>query len=401
MFARQNGGAALKELTMRKIFKVLAIIALAAVIGFSFACSGGDGGPGGGTGGGGGTPTPVAPAITTAALPDGAMGTAYSQTLTATGDTPITWSVESGTLPNGLTLSAEGVISGTTTTSGASTFTVKAANGTGSDTKSLSITVRLVEMVSITAGTFTMGSPTSEAERDTDETQHSVTLTGFSIGKYQVTQEQYQAVMGAGEDRTTTTYGRGDNYPIYFVSWYDALAFCNRLSIAEGLTPVYSISGKTDPSEWGNVPTSNDSTWDAVVMDKSKNGYRLPTEAEWEYACRAGTTTAYNTGDTLSDNTGWYITNSGIKTHQVGLKTANAWGLYDMHGNVYEWCWDWYDSSYYSSSPANNPTGAATGSKRVIRGGSCGREGDRMRSAFRGTSYPSDRFQSLGFRLVR
>jgi len=260
-----------------------------------------------------------------------------------------------------------------------------------------------IEMVSIPAGTFTMGSPTSETGRRSNETRHSVTLSGFSMSKYQVTQAQWTAVMGTGEDRTTATYGKGDNYPVYYVSWYDAIVFCNKLSLLEGLDPIYSISGKTSPTDWGTIPTSSSTTWDAAVMDKSKNGYRLPTEAEWEYACRAGTTTAYNTGSTISDSTGWYTSNSGSKTHEVGLKTANAWGLYDMHGNVSEWCWDWFDESYYSSSPANNPMGASSGTNRVRRGGSWDGFAEFLRSAYRGNDlfFPNYRSVTVGFRLVR
>ena len=279
----------------------------------------------------------------------------------------------------------------------------KNANGVGAVNTAASVFFLGIEMVLIPAGTFTMGSPETEPNRQGDETQHSVTLSGFYMGKYQVTQAQYQAVMGSGEDRTTEYYGKGDNYPIYNVNWYDTIVFCNKLSIKEGLNPVYSIDGSTNPADWGIVPTSfdapNRTKWDAAVIDKSRNGYRLPTEAEWEYACRAGTTTAYNTGDMISDNTGWYNANSRSKTHEVGLKPANAWGLYDMHGNVREWCWDWYD--YYSSSPSSNPIGPNTGSGRVGRGGYWYDNGQSLRSAARVDFSLIVRNSTVGIRLVR
>ena len=264
-----------------------------------------------------------------------------------------------------------------------------------------------IEMVPIPAGTFTMGSPTTESGRYNNETQHSVALNGFSMSKYQVTQEQYQAVIGYNPSYFTLAVtgesGTPGKLPVENVSWYDAVEFCNKLSIIEGLNPVYSLNGKTNPTEWGERYT-----WEEVLMDKSKNGYRLPTEAEWEYACRAGTTTAYNTGDTISDNTGWYNSNSGNKTHQVGLKTVNTWGLYDMHGNVWEWCWDWYGD--YSSSSENNPIGPVTGSDRVLRGGSyynlLDSVGNNLRSAFRGGYDPNAVASGIGggefgLRLVR
>ena len=263
----------------------------------------------------------------------------------------------------------------------------------------------MIEMVSIHAGTFMMGSPTTEPGRRGDETQHSVTLSSFKMSKYQVTQEQYQAVMGTNPSYFSSNPQAGETQgkrPVEGVSWYDAIVFCNKLSIKEGLSPAYSISGRTDPAVWGSVPTDYNTTWDAVKIVTGSTGYRLPTEAQWEYACRAGTTTAYNTGATISDNTGWYKSNSGDKTHQVGLKPANAWGLYDMHGNVEEWCWDWIGS--YPSEAQTNPMGASSGFFRVLRGGYWSLSAEDLRSATR-VSYQAYRRDyghiSLGFRLVR
>jgi formylglycine-generating enzyme required for sulfatase activity len=261
-----------------------------------------------------------------------------------------------------------------------------------------------IEMVAIPAGTFDMGSPLTEPYRHTDEVQHSVTLSAFSMGKYQVTQELYQAVMGSNPSyfkaAVSGESGTPEKLPVEQVSWYAALVFCNKLSMAQGLTPAYSIGGKTNPSEWGAVPASSNAAWNAVIVVAGSTGYRLPTEAQWEYVCRAGTKTAYNTGETVSDNTGWYSVNTGSKTHKVGLKPANVFGLYDMHGNVWEWCWDSYDSSYYSSSPANNPQGAVYGANRVGRGGGWSNSAESIRSAYR-ASGPSYWYINYGFRLVR
>ncbi|MCL2805461.1 MAG: SUMF1/EgtB/PvdO family nonheme iron enzyme [Treponema sp.] len=232
-------------------------------------------------------------------------------------------------------------------------------------------------MVRINGGTFTMGSPANEPGRYDDEIQRQVTVNSFYMGKYQVTQKEYQEVMG-----TNPSHFKGDNLPVETVSWFNAVEYCNKLSQREGLTPAYTVNGE-------NV------TWNI-----NANGYRLPTEAEWEYACRAGTTTAYNTGANISDSTGWYRDNSNSRTHPVGHKRANAWGLFDMHGNVWEWCWDWYGT--YPSGAQNNPTGAVSGSYRVLRGGSWYDSATNTRSAYRLNYYfPYSRGDFLGFRLVR
>jgi formylglycine-generating enzyme required for sulfatase activity len=265
-----------------------------------------------------------------------------------------------------------------------------------------------------------MGSPGGETGRNSDETLHLVTLTkGFYMGKYEVTQAQYKELMIInpsyfyGTGRPPASGEVQEKRPVETVSWYDALVFCNKLSMRDGLTPVYSIkwSENTDPASWGEVPTSSNTDWNAVSANWNANGYRLPTEAEWEYACRAGTETVYNTGDTISNSTGWYSSNSDSKTHEVGKKPPNAWGLYDMHGNVWEWVWDWYGSSYYSASGAGtDPKGLLSGSLRVFRGGSWYSGAQFLRSAYRGSRYyvsnyfdyyPYNRRGDFGFRLAR
>jgi len=208
-----------------------------------------------------------------------------------------------------------------------------------------------IEMINVPGGSFQMGNPDSSVGGSDERPVRTVTLTGFYMSKTEVTQAQYQAVMGSNP---ASGYGVGGNYPVYYVSWYDALVFCNKLSIAKGLTPAYRINNSTDPTAWGSVPTSTNATWNAVEIVSGSTGYRLPTEAQWEYAAKGGNGSpgnyTYSGSNTVGD-VAWYTNNSGSGTHPVGTKAANGLGLYDMSGNVYEWCWDWYGS--YPSTGAD------------------------------------------------
>jgi formylglycine-generating enzyme required for sulfatase activity len=231
-------------------------------------------------------------------------------------------------------------------------------------------------MVRINGGTFMMGSPIGEQGRNINETQHQVTVSSFFMGKYEVTQGEYKKIMG-----TNPSIIKGDKLPVENVSWYDVITYCNALSQSEGLTPAYTI----------------DNTEKMVTWNRNANGYRLPTEAEWEYACRAGTNTPFNTGTEIPKNGASFHMR---KTTTVGSYKPNAWGLYDMHGNVSEWCWDWFGD--YPSVLQIDPVGAFSGTNRIQRGGSWDNYGEvYLRSALRSSSIPDSRSKYDGFRIVR
>jgi formylglycine-generating enzyme required for sulfatase activity len=227
-------------------------------------------------------------------------------------------------------------------------------------TNSVGMKFRLIQ-----PGTFMMGSPESELGRGRDERQHQVTLTNlYSMGIYPVTQSEYHQIMGSNPSRF-----KGDCHPVEQVSWEDATEFIKKLN------------GLSEERTAGRF-------------------YRLPTESEWEYACRAGSSTAYCFGEDEArlGEYAWYGANSGSKTHPVGQKAPNAWGLYDMHGNVWEWCSDWYGD--YPSGSVRDPKGPSTGSYRVSRGGSWSLGAAHCRSANRCWIGPSLRYSDLGFRLA-
>ncbi|MCI5145050.1 MAG: formylglycine-generating enzyme family protein [Candidatus Electrothrix sp. AR3] len=215
-----------------------------------------------------------------------------------------------------------------------------------------------MKLVYIPKGCFQMGSPANEKDRhDREGPVHEVCVDGFWMGKYEVTQGQWQKVMG-----DNPSYNKGNDYPVEQVSWDDTQKFFTQLN------------------------------------QKSAKEYRLPTEAEWEYACRANGKGKYCGGDNL-DALAWYWDNSGKNTHIVGGKQVNNFGLYDMSGNVWEWCADWYGD--YTASRQDNPQGLTAGTYRVVRGGSWTDRAGYCRSAFRGRNEPDGRLVDTGFRCVR
>jgi formylglycine-generating enzyme required for sulfatase activity len=234
-------------------------------------------------------------------------------------------------------------------------------------------------MVLVPAGSFTMG----DANGRPDETPHQVSVNSFYIDKLPVTQELFERVMGFNPSRR-----KGKTNPVEKVQWTHAAQFCNKCSELEGLTPCYNLD-----------------TWNCNF---EADGYRLPTEAEWEYACRAGNQTKYSFGDTETDLPGyaWCKANSGGATHPVGQLRPNFWGLYDMHGNVWQWCNDYYAEKSYSESPKENPRGPKTGKMRMLRGGAWDCDAEKCRAAYRHKEFPvySDACfgaDSYGFRRAR
>jgi len=237
-----------------------------------------------------------------------------------------------------------------------------------------------VEMVLLPAGEFVMGDDRAE---DDEKPPHRVRLSPFSIDVTEVTQESFERLMGRNPSRFT-----GADRPVDQVSWHDAVQYCNMRSLREGLSPCY------DPA--------------TLECDFDADGYRLPTEAEWEYACRAGTTTSWSFGDDpgRAARHAWLKENANGTTHPVRRKPPNPWGLYDVHGNLAEWCNDYYAETYESGDEATDPRGPAEGDARVVRGGCWATGADRSRSSARDGESPAFvdvcfRRDAYGFRCVR
>ena len=252
-------------------------------------------------------------------------------------------------------------------------------------------------MVLVPGGTFTMGSPKKERLRGADEVSHQVTVSSFYADPYEVTQKDYKAVMG----KNPSTY-KGNNKPVNNVTWYDAVRYCNKLSKKNGYQPVYKIKGKT------------------VTWNRRANGYRLLTEAEWEYAARAGKKTIFYTGKQLTDKQAnyygdypylieenyWETKDPSVvpgeyrgTTVKVDSFKANAYGMYNMHGNVSKWCFDYYGS--YGKGKKKNPAGPKKGTLRVNRGGGFNDYAKHCRLAYRSVADPDSSDRNLGFRIAR
>jgi formylglycine-generating enzyme required for sulfatase activity len=243
-------------------------------------------------------------------------------------------------------------------------------------------------------GTFLMGSPPGKSGTADECPQHEVMLDSFYMGRFQVTQKEYEQVM-----QRDPSHFKGPALPVEQVSWYDAIEYCNCLSKQKGLPPAYTVSRvKKDPD---NKSQADELRW-LVEWDAGSDGYRLPTEAEWEYAATGGAKTDRQytyAGSDDPDRAGWYGGNSRGGTHPVGTKTPNILGLYDMSGNVWEWCWDWLGP--YSADPQINPAGPLSGSCRVYRGGGWAFSPKHLRCVDRYGSHPSQSGNYAGFRIVR
>ncbi|MCU0661730.1 MAG: formylglycine-generating enzyme family protein [Myxococcota bacterium] len=317
--------------------------------------------------------------------------------------------------------------------------------GTTPDTDTTTVDIG-AEWTTVPAGSFWMGTPdgncpagytgpggascTSELARDSDEELHYVTLThAFELMRTEVTQSRFAALMGYNPSNFASC---GSTCPVETVSWNDAAAYANELSLKEGLTPCYVLSNvRCKAGTSRDVGTDYMSCFDGdalssggidtatvalkgVATPQACSGYRLPTESEWEYAARSGTLTAFyngaitNTGCSPLDSNlaaiGWYCGNASDTPHPVAGKAANAWGLYDMSGNVWEWTWDWYQSTYPAgsvASPLVDPAGPSSAFGRVFRGGGWKGDAEYKRCGSRSYNSPNAHSNIVGFRLAR
>ena len=244
------------------------------------------------------------------------------------------------------------------------------------------------DLIQVKGGTFKMGSKNSDTSAELDEQkEHSVILNTFEISKFEVTVWEWKQFIKANKMKMPIkpSWGWQDNYPINGITWNEAIAYCNWLSTKEKLQPCYSKKGPN------------------FVCNFKANGYRLPTEAEWEFAAKGGTNSKgfrYSGSDKLED-VAWYKAYSNGQPHTVGTKLPNELGIYDMSGNVWEWCWDWYNKDFYKLEKGDNPKGPEMGERRTVRGGSWDSKSNYVRPANRISTIPSKTHEFYGFRIAR
>ena len=337
---------------------------------------------------------------------------AFTNALTKTGDGTVTYAssktdvatVNASTGEVTIVGAGTAIITATVADSDTYTYATKTASYTLTVTQSVTIPEGFVKVT----GTTITGTETWTPSSSVFVSGRSLTIPDLYVCDHEVTRGEFKALMGT-DPSIASAYDKdgneltGDavlNNPVNYVNWYAAIAYCNKLSVKEGLDCAYTVSGITD---WENlaysaIPTSIDSTWNAATCDFEANGYRLPTEAEWEWLARGGQDYTYSGSNTI-DDVAWYTTNTNYTgSRDVKTKAANAYGLYDMSGNVWEWCWDWYESSISSST---DEAGSASGFYRVARGGSWRYNANGCSVSYRGSNIPNNRSVSLGFRVVR
>ena len=388
---------------MKNLFK-LAALALSAALCFT-ACQTGT------------SPTlPITPQKTagsisyaTASVSKTTNDAAFTNTLTNTGDGTVSYASSKTDVATVNASTGEVTIVGAGTATITATVTDSASCTYATKTASYTLIVKTPEGFAKVAGATITGNESWTPSSSVFVSGRSLTIPDLYVCDHEVTRGEFKSLMGT-DPSTASAYDKdgneltGDavlNNPVNYVNWYAAIAYCNKLSVKEGLDCAYTVSGITD---WENLaysglPTSSDDTWNAATCNFTANGYRLPTEAEWEWLARGGQNYIYAGSDTVGD-VAWYTTNTnGTGSRDVKTKAANGYGLYDMSGNVWEWCWDWYGSSISSSTAE---AGSASGSSRVRRGGSWYDDADVCPVSRRSSDKPYGSYNYfLGFRVVR